>query len=73
MVFVNSDGTVTEKKSKLRWSTPLDAVWSVLNFFWLFINTLINPASERHTISAPRDAPKRKGFGSGVTRGVHDE
>ena len=43
MPYVTADGSVVEQRSNLRLSILGDVFWSVINFFGLFIDTLINP------------------------------
>ena len=43
MVYVNSNGVVESSRSSWRLSIITDFFWSILNFIWLFVDTLINP------------------------------
>mmetsp|Transcript_12520 Transcript_12520/g.37224 ORF Transcript_12520/g.37224 Transcript_12520/m.37224 type:complete len:95 (+) Transcript_12520:229-513(+) len=76
MVYLNADGTVVEKRTVWRLSIVSDFLWGVVDFFWLFFQTMIDPQSEHHSLR-PRGGssrggrgPKPPGGGSGGARRV---
>ncbi len=46
MPYVQSDGTVIEKRSLFRLSIIPEILWSVVDFIAMFFDTLINPNKE---------------------------
>lgn len=44
MPYINSDGTVTEKRSWIRLSLISDFIWGVVDAFGLFFSSLYNPS-----------------------------
>ncbi len=43
MVYVNANGVVEPSRSMWRFSIITDFLWAILNFLYLFVDTLINP------------------------------
>ena len=64
MVYLTSDGRVVEKRSMWRLSIVPDLLWGVADFFWLFVQTLIQPNSEHHSLRPTRTR------GGGATGGA---
>ena len=62
MVYLTANGTMVEKRTMWRLSIVPDFLWGVVDFFWLFISTLINPDSEHHSLRPNRG--RRGGGGS---------
>lgn len=64
MVYLTSDGRVVEKRSMWRLSIVPDFLWGVVDFFWLFVSTMIQPNSEHHSLRPTRSR------GNGTTGGA---
>ena len=65
MVYLRADGTVVEKRSMWRLSIVPDFLWGVVDFFWLFVSTLINPQSEHNSLRPKRSSGGATGRGGG--------
>ncbi|KAH8094166.1 hypothetical protein JL720_4158 [Aureococcus anophagefferens] len=68
MVYLRADGTVVEKRSMWRLSIVPDFLWGVVDFFWLFVSTLINPQSEHNSLRPKRSSGGATGRGGGGGR-----
>ena len=68
MVYLRADGTVVEKRSMWRLSIVPDFLWGVVDFFWLFVSTLINPQSEHNSLRPKRSSGGAAGRGGGGGR-----
>ena len=64
MVYLKADGTMVEKRTMWRLSIIPDILWGVVDFFWLFVSTLISPESEHNSLR-----PKRSGRSGGRSGG----
>jgi hypothetical protein len=62
MPYINSDGSVVEQRSNLRFSILGDVFWSVINFFGLFFDTLINPQKKVPQRAYDDRRPQRTNF-----------
>lgn len=60
MPYVNSEGRVLDRRSPWRLSIISDCFWAVVDFFWFFINTMINPDSAKRSSRQNRQASRRK-------------
>jgi len=60
MPYVNSDGTVSDRRTWFRFSLITDALWAVVNFVGLFFDTLVNPTK--------KITPRRVDGGNGTSR-----
>ena len=59
MPYISADGSVVEQRSIVRISIFSDIFWSVVNFFGLFIDTLMNP-NKQQAYLRDRDLRERR-------------
>ena len=70
MTYVNADGMVMSRRSRLRLSLITDAFWAVMDFIWFFFHSMIDPRAARSSIRpASRDSSRRGGGGGGGPSG----
>ena len=43
MPYITSNGTIADKRTILRLSIISDMFWGIIDFFYIFISTLIDP------------------------------
>ena len=43
MPYITSNGTIAEKRTIFRLSIISDIFWGIIDFFYIFISTLIDP------------------------------
>lgn len=58
MVYVSASGSLTEKRSPWRLTIFSDLLWGVVNFFGVFVKTLIEPVDPKTRM--PYEKPKQR-------------
>ena len=43
MPYINSDGSIAERRTVWRLSIVSDVFWGIIDFFYIFITTLLDP------------------------------
>ena len=71
MPYINSDGSIVEKRSNFRLSIITDFFWAILNMIGLFFDTLINPTKKQPKMrKRDEDIARKRASGDPAYRGA---